>query len=92
MIWIARLLFAVLFLTFLDLLHALVGLLLSSFSYRKHPRLHHVGLYFLSGSFFTQRRVLPRRCEMVCGVDPCRCWLCPVKKAYAKNTRQDLDA
>lgn len=91
MIWISRLIFAVLFLTALDLIYALIGLLLSSFPYRKHPRLHRVGLHFLSRSLFTLYHVLPRRCEMCCGVDPCRCWMCPGQKAYAKNTRQDLD-
>ena len=91
MIWIARLVFVILFMIACDSLYALLGLLLSRFSYRRHPCLHSVGLFFLAISAFTYERVLPRRCEKCCGVDPCRCWTCPGQKAYAKKARQDLD-
>lgn len=91
MIWIARLLFGFAFIIALDGLYALLGLLLSRFSYRCHPWLHRVGLYFLAMSPFTYERVLPRQCEMCCGVDKCPNWTCPGQAAYAKKVRQDLD-
>lgn len=84
MIWIVRIIFAILFLTAMDLVNGLLGLLLSSFPFRKYPKLHRAGLLFLAMSFFSYGHVLPRRCEMCCGVDPCRCWNCPGQKSYAK--------
>lgn len=88
MIWIARFFFCLGFITTLDLLYGLVGILLSKFPYRKHPRLHRVGLRLMAMSTFTCKDVLPRRCELCCGVDKCRNWTCPGQNAYAKNPRE----
>lgn len=85
MIWIARLIFVFAFMVALDGLYALLGVLLSNFSYRKHPRLHRVGLRLMAMSTFTCKDVLPRRCELCCGVDKCRNWTCPGQKAYRKT-------
>lgn len=83
MIWIARFVFVIFFAVALDGLYALLGLLLSKFSFRKHPLLHRVGLHFMAMSYFTCDKALPRRCELCCGVDKCRNWTCPGQKAYS---------
>lgn len=85
MIWIARFVFVALIVVALDGLYALLGLLLSKFSYRRHPWLHRAGLRLMAMSSFTCKIVLPRRCELCCGVDKCRNWTCPGQKAYAKK-------
>lgn len=85
MIWIARLIFALGILSLLDFLHAVIGLLLSKFPYRMYPLLHRAGLRLMAMSSFTCKDVLPRRCEMCCGVDKCRNWTCPGQKSYVKN-------
>lgn len=82
MIWIARIIFVILFLLSLDVLHGLVGLAISSFPLRRHPKLHRAGLRLMAMSTLFCGHVLPRRCELCCGVDEFRNWTCPGQKAY----------
>lgn len=77
MIWIARFILVLLFMVAYDALCALLGLLLSKFSLRRHPWLHCAGLRLLAMSSFTCKNVLPHRCELCCGVDKCRNWTYP---------------
>lgn len=85
MIWVARLIYCFLLILIFEGVYALLGLLFTCFSYRKHPWLHRMGLFFLARSGFTYNRVLPRRCQMCCGVDRCRNWTCPGQEAYRKD-------
>ena len=88
MIWIARLIFVLGVLSLLDFLDAVIGLLLCKFSFRKHPRLHRVGLRLMAMSVLTCSSALPRCCELVCGVDDCGNWTCPGYQAQNKNPRE----
>lgn len=88
MIWIGRLIFALGILSLLDFLHAVIGLLLSKFPYKKHPRLHRAGLRLMAMSVLTCNSALPRRCELCCGVDECKNKTCPGQVFYDKNPRE----
>ena len=87
MIWIGRIILALGFLSLLDFLHAVIGLLLSKFPYRKYPRLHRAGLRLMAMSPLTCNSALPRRCELCCGVDKCGNWSCPGQVFYEKDPR-----
>lgn len=87
MIWLVRLSFVLLFFAVLDVLYGLVGLALSKFPLRTHPRLHGAGLRLLAMSAipYFYKHVLPRRCELCCGVDKCGNWTCPCYSSYRKD-------
>lgn len=85
MIWFFRIIFILGYLVILDLFIGLLGLLLSLFSLRRYPRLHRAGLRLLAMSDLLGRRALPRRCQLVCGVDKCRNKTCPGWKSYSEE-------
>lgn len=86
MIWVARFIYCFLFILTIEGIYALIGLIFTGFSYRTHPRLHRIGLLLLAMSSFTCKRVVPRRCQMCCGVDRCRNRACPGQEAYRKDS------
>ena len=86
MIWIGRIILVLGFLSLLDFLHAVIGLLLSKFPYRKYPRLHRAGLRLMAMSPLTCNSALPRSCQLCCGVDKCKNWSCPGQVFYDENS------
>lgn len=74
--WLSRILLALVLLCILDLLHGIVGLLLTRFHYDKHPKLHRIGLRLLAMSDFFNKKYLHRRCQLDCDYDKCGNWNC----------------
>ena len=60
-----------------DFLSLVFGLILTCFSYEKHPRLHRVGVRMLAKSGFVPDKVVSKRCQMPCDCTKCGNWNCP---------------
>lgn len=85
MIWILRLLFAIAFLVFFDLIYGVFGLIFTRVDPIKHPRLYRTALRSLAMSEIFSRKYLPSRCVYDCTITGCGNWTCP--KYEGKNRK-----